>query len=614
MPDAHKNFAYSTIVTAPSPATTGTSTTVASGGGALFPTAPFNAVVWPAGAQPLASNAEVVRVTAIAGDVLTITRAQESSTARTIIVGDQIAAAITAKVISDADAVGGVTFTPATGAGQIPVTSDATHGAFQAAAVRSTGTPNVDTQTGAAGNSGTYADGAHSHAFSALYPARAKDDLNVVTVSGTAQTLPDPAILYETSFIKLTNNCLFTFPAAAVGKYFDLFLQQDGTGSRVPSFPVNIAWIGGTQPTWSTAANRVDHIRFKCFDSINWMAEVVALGLVIPTPPITVVQQVTMGGANGDVQMTLAANPTAGNTLLLVLGVYDGAGLPANPSGGGVTWQQIGKLSTPTAPTVTQVGTAGAASYSYKITYVNAWGETVASTATNTTTGNATLTGVNKNRVAWSGAPTDAVSVKVYGRTGGTYGLLSTTAVGTGQWDDDGSATPGATAPTYNNTADSNNVGGAGASLNSNSAPKTFEAWIGVGASGGGGTSTISFNQSFSGQLFELKAGVLEASVPPQTKTGSSSSGFPWTTPSITAPRDGDAVFIILIIPASGDIITPGLWTKVIPYDSREFGYKDDIIILYQLSTTNGASYSATAEGAGGTPNYIGVLSFFIRQ
>lgn len=103
MPDAHANFAYSTVATAPSPATTGTSLTVASGDGAKFPAPPFNATVWPASAQPLKSNAEIVRVTAIATDTLTITRTQESTTARSIGVGDQIAATITAKTVTDAE-------------------------------------------------------------------------------------------------------------------------------------------------------------------------------------------------------------------------------------------------------------------------------------------------------------------------------------------------------------------------------------------------------------------------------------------------------------------------------------------------------------------------------
>ncbi len=104
MPDAHANLAYSTVATAPSPATSGTSLVVSSGHGTRFPAAPFNATIWPTGEIATPANAEIVRVTAISTDTLTITRAQESTSARTVIVGDQIAATITAKTLTDVEA------------------------------------------------------------------------------------------------------------------------------------------------------------------------------------------------------------------------------------------------------------------------------------------------------------------------------------------------------------------------------------------------------------------------------------------------------------------------------------------------------------------------------
>lgn len=113
MADAHANFAYSTVLTAPSPATSGTSLVVQSGDGAKFPATPFNATVWPTGTQPKltgvsATTAEIVRVTNISTDTLTIIRADgatlepnNTGTNRTIVVGDQIAASITAKTLTD---------------------------------------------------------------------------------------------------------------------------------------------------------------------------------------------------------------------------------------------------------------------------------------------------------------------------------------------------------------------------------------------------------------------------------------------------------------------------------------------------------------------------------
>jgi hypothetical protein len=101
--DAHKNFAYSLVATAPSPASSGTSLVVTAADGAKFPAVPFNATIWPAGAQPTTANAEIVRVTLISTDTFTITRAQESSSARTVVIGDQIAATITAKTLTDVE-------------------------------------------------------------------------------------------------------------------------------------------------------------------------------------------------------------------------------------------------------------------------------------------------------------------------------------------------------------------------------------------------------------------------------------------------------------------------------------------------------------------------------
>ena len=114
----HKNFAYSTVATAPSPAASGTSLVVAAGEGTYFPAVPFQASIWPVTTIPTPANAEVVTVTAVSTDTLTITRAQESSSARTVVVGDQIAATITNKTLTDIETVSAPTeqTTTATGA------------------------------------------------------------------------------------------------------------------------------------------------------------------------------------------------------------------------------------------------------------------------------------------------------------------------------------------------------------------------------------------------------------------------------------------------------------------------------------------------------------------
>jgi hypothetical protein len=99
--DSHKAYSYGVVATAPSPATSGTSFTLQTGQGALMPTPPFNGTLKPFGALPVTTNAEIVRVTAISGDTLTIARAQEGTTAQSIAVGYEFAATITPKTLTD---------------------------------------------------------------------------------------------------------------------------------------------------------------------------------------------------------------------------------------------------------------------------------------------------------------------------------------------------------------------------------------------------------------------------------------------------------------------------------------------------------------------------------
>jgi hypothetical protein len=111
--DAYANFAYSTVATPPSPATTGTSIGLPTGHAARFPTPPFNVVVTEANTIPTVLNSEIVRVTAIVGDTLTVTRNQETSLAfassRAIIAGDQIYAGLTKLFVDQLAAAGGAT-------------------------------------------------------------------------------------------------------------------------------------------------------------------------------------------------------------------------------------------------------------------------------------------------------------------------------------------------------------------------------------------------------------------------------------------------------------------------------------------------------------------------
>ncbi len=104
MTEVTKNLVSSNVATAPSPATSGTSLVLTAGHGTgrgFDMTTPYNAIIAPADAEPTLANSEIVRVTNRSTDTLTITRAQEGTTARTVIVGDRIYAGPTVKTITD---------------------------------------------------------------------------------------------------------------------------------------------------------------------------------------------------------------------------------------------------------------------------------------------------------------------------------------------------------------------------------------------------------------------------------------------------------------------------------------------------------------------------------
>ena len=106
--DVHSNFAYGTVVTAPSPATTGTTIVIGTSTFADFPdpgtATAYNCVDWPAGSAPLSSNAEIVSVVGKATNgTLYLARNQESSGTRTIVAGDQFSMNITAKNLTDVE-------------------------------------------------------------------------------------------------------------------------------------------------------------------------------------------------------------------------------------------------------------------------------------------------------------------------------------------------------------------------------------------------------------------------------------------------------------------------------------------------------------------------------
>ena len=110
--DIHSLLAHSAVATAPSPATSGTSLVLTAGEGARFPSSgSFDVLIWPTGTSPpswtaglaTGGNFEICRATR-STDTLTLTRAQYGTTARSILVGDQVAQPLLPRDLTDIEA------------------------------------------------------------------------------------------------------------------------------------------------------------------------------------------------------------------------------------------------------------------------------------------------------------------------------------------------------------------------------------------------------------------------------------------------------------------------------------------------------------------------------
>lgn len=86
--------------------------------------------------------------------------------------------------------------------------------------------------------------------------------------SGTADTIDWTVSNKQKS--TLTGNCTFTFTAPPGPCSLILKLVQDGTGSRTVTWPAAVHWSGGTAPTLTTTASKVDIISFYFDGSVYY--------------------------------------------------------------------------------------------------------------------------------------------------------------------------------------------------------------------------------------------------------------------------------------------------------------------------------------------------------
>jgi hypothetical protein len=96
---ALQNLAIGTVATAPSPATSGVTLVLTAGQGARFAdpavVGAYPVTIQAAGAPADPSNAEIGLFTAKSTDTFTLVRAQEGTSARTVVAGDLVYASDT---------------------------------------------------------------------------------------------------------------------------------------------------------------------------------------------------------------------------------------------------------------------------------------------------------------------------------------------------------------------------------------------------------------------------------------------------------------------------------------------------------------------------------------
>src|SRR3990167_5384747 len=80
--------------------------------------------------------------------------------------------------------------------------------------------------------------------------------------------------------------------------------------------------------------------------------------------------------------------------------------------------QDTTTLATPSTPTITPQGAAGATTYTYVIVAFSQDGTSAGSAAVSTATGNATLSSSNFNRITWT-TVTGAQAYRLYRTVGG---------------------------------------------------------------------------------------------------------------------------------------------------------------------------------------------------
>jgi hypothetical protein len=98
------------------------------------------------------------------------------------------------------------------------------------------------------------------------------DSQTTPTGASAVVSVSDPSVA-STSLITLHGATpVVTIPAVRVGYKKTVYLIQDATGSRIPTYACTggaVKWVGAAAPTLQTAAGSIDKVSFESYDGIN---------------------------------------------------------------------------------------------------------------------------------------------------------------------------------------------------------------------------------------------------------------------------------------------------------------------------------------------------------
>ena len=103
----------------------------------------------------------------------------------------------------------------------------------------------------------------------------------LVTVASSGSSVSQAATNLSVLNITLTANTTLGFTGIPTGTWsITLILRQDGTGSRLVTWPANTKWAAATAPTLSTAASAVDVVTLMTIDAgTTWFGFLAGKGM-----------------------------------------------------------------------------------------------------------------------------------------------------------------------------------------------------------------------------------------------------------------------------------------------------------------------------------------------